>query len=87
MKTKMRFRQLVRKEKWAVVTIDRANLYKLNQNDDDFGNLKHYSDMVEWCNNKIKNNEWACQLHNSNGAKRFAFKHAKHATMFTLKWT
>ena len=83
---KKRFRHYAR-HGWDVVKIDRANLYKLYEDDGDFGNKRHYIDMRSWCNERFPKGSWEATLDLSGrGLKKFAFKEGKFATMFRLTW-
>lgn len=88
---KFRFRNYVR-QGWTVVEVPRQNLYEYDQySQEDFGNRKHYQDICRWCAENFKDGSWVATIHafsgtDRPGVKRFAFKHPKHATLFTIKW-
>lgn len=88
---KFRFRNYVR-QGWTVVEVPRQNLYDYNQHtQEEFGNRKHYQEICEWCAKNFSAGTWVATIHafsgtDKPGTKRFAFKHPKHATLFTIKW-
>lgn len=83
---KKRFRNYVRNG-WDVVVVGRTNLYKLYEDDGEFGNHRHYKEMRTWCNDTFPKGSWQATLDNgTSGLKKFAFKEGKFATMFRLKW-
>lgn len=81
---KKRIRKLIRQDNWQVVEIPRANLYKLFDNVDEWGNQKHYKEIRTWCANTFPKNSWEASL--GSNVKKFVFKEDKHAMLFKLKW-
>lgn len=86
---KHRFRHYARNG-WTVVEVPRANLYDVDKSEK-FGNEKHYQDISNWCAKTLPQGTWVGTKHafsgtDKPGTKRFAFKHPKYATLFTLKW-
>lgn len=83
---KKRFRYYAR-HGWDVVEVKRANLYKLQEDDGEFGNRRHYDEMRLWCSKTFPKDSWQATIDASYaGVKKFAFKEGKFATMFRLKW-
>lgn len=89
---KHRFRNYVR-QGWTVVEVPRQNLYDWDSQHTEavFGNQKHYRDICAWCAKSFGDGAWVATMHPPNtlretGVKRFAFKHPKHAMLFTIKW-
>ena len=90
---KFRFRNYVR-QGWEVVEVPRTNLYNWNIDNTEakIGNRKHYQDICNWCAKNFKDGNWVSTIHNSDaagknvGIKRFAFRNAKHATLFRMQW-
>lgn len=91
---KFRFRNYMRKG-WEVVEVPRANLYgwdPSNMNTEEkIGNQNHYREMCKWCSERFQQGTWVATIHafsgtDRPGVKRFAFKTAKHATLFRMQW-
>ena len=77
---------------WTVVKVPRKNLHGLGTaTTEKIGNQKHYREICDWCGKNFGDGTWVATIHAFNGedkpgTKRFAFKHPKHATLFTIKW-
>jgi len=90
--TSMKTRTLVRKHGWTPVEVDALPIdwslaYWNGERDND--DRIHYTEIVEWCDQRVGKENYACSLQKGGGAhnvKKFIFKHAKHATMFRMKW-
>jgi hypothetical protein len=90
--TAMKTRTLVRKQGWTPVDvsampIDWSLAYWNGERDN--RDRVHYQEMVEWCDQRVGRENYACTLQKGGGehnVKRFIFKQAKHATLFRLKW-
>ncbi len=84
---KKRFRHYAR-HGWTLVEVGRANLYKLHEDDKEFGNGRHYIEMRSWCNNTFPKGSWEATLEKPyTGKKKFVFKDPKYATLFRMKWS
>lgn len=87
----MKSRTLIRKHNWTRVIVDNSeidwNMIYLKSYVDE--NKVHYKEIVEWCEQTVGPGNYVCTLQSGSwrhGKKQFVFKHAKHATMFRLKW-
>ncbi len=85
---KRRFRYFTRSG-WYVAEVPRTNLYMFG--DEDWGNIRHYKEIREWCEQTFNPGTWESTLHGDSatikpGVKRFAFQHETDRTMFLLKW-
>jgi hypothetical protein len=89
--TPVKTRTLIRKHGWTAVDVS-ANEIKWDSwygRQVDKENRDHYKEIVEWCENIVGKENYACTLQNGGGShnvKRFIFKKSKHATMFRMKW-
>ena len=88
----MKTRQLIRKHGWTAIDLPKTTNDSGKEwwvYDYDSANNQHYSEVMLWCNNVVGKENFVCTLQDGtgrHGIKRFVFKHAKHATLFTLKW-
>lgn len=92
----MKTRQLVRKHGWTPVDVDAEHIDRLYMPsvyktivEEDNRNKLQYQEILDWCNRTAGPENFVSALQHGgawHNRKRFIFKHAKHATMFRLKW-
>lgn len=89
----MKSRTLIRKQGWTPVDVSRLEIdWKTAWYDRDYDqdDKTHYQEIKQWCEEFVGNENYVSTIQQGTSkhcVKRFIFKHAKHATMFRLRWS
>ena len=71
-----RFRYYFR-QGWHTVTIDRANVWNWEKDNQEFGNDAHFKALNLWCEQSFPKGKWVSRYRNWQGEKEFVFKEEK----------